>query len=99
MYSQVQMSDARTSTPVLVPGDALQVEADGTKVAVLQQDQTVHFQAIQVGRDYGDKIEVLSGLSDGETIIPRPGDAVREGMKVEAVAMAVEKPAAAPGRK
>ncbi|HEX4275000.1 MAG TPA: efflux RND transporter periplasmic adaptor subunit [Bryobacteraceae bacterium] len=99
MYSQVQMSDARTSTPVLVPGDALQVEADGTKVAVLQPDQTVHFQAIQVGRDYGDKIEVLSGLSDGETIIPRPGDAVREGMKVEAVAMAVEKPVAAPGRK
>jgi RND family efflux transporter MFP subunit len=88
MYAQVQMSDARTSSPVLVPGDALQVGADGTKVAVVRPDHTVHFQLIQVGRDYGDRLEVLSGLSEGDTIIPRPGDAVREGVKVEPVAAA-----------
>jgi RND family efflux transporter MFP subunit len=85
MYSQVQLSDARTSAPVLVPGDALQVGADGTKVAVVNADHTVHFQKIEVGRDYGDKLEVLSGLTEGDTIIPRPGDSVREGIKVEPV--------------
>src|SRR5580704_14478812 len=88
MYAQVQLSDARTSSPVLVPGDALQVGADGTKVAVVRPDHTVHFQLIQAGRDYGDKLEVLSGLSEGDTIIPKPGDAVREGVKVEPVSAA-----------
>ncbi|HWF07156.1 MAG TPA: efflux RND transporter periplasmic adaptor subunit [Bryobacteraceae bacterium] len=97
MYAQVRMTDARTSAPVLVPGDALQVGADGTKVAVLRPDNTVHFATIEVGRDYGDRLEVLSGLSEGDTIIPRPGDAVREGMKVEPVL--TEKPAAGAGRK
>jgi RND family efflux transporter MFP subunit len=91
MYAQVHMSDARKSSPVLVPGDALQVGADGTKVAVVRPDHTVHFQKIEVGRDYGDKLEVLSGLSEGDTIIPRPGDSIREGAKVEPVA-ATEKP-------
>jgi hypothetical protein len=61
------------------------VGADGTKVAVLRPDRTVHFQKIEVGRDYGDKLEVLSGLVEGDMIVPRPGDTVREGVKVEPV--------------
>jgi RND family efflux transporter MFP subunit len=85
MYAQVQLSDARIYRPVVVPGDSLQVGADGTKVALLRPDHTVHFQPIEVGRDYGDKLEVLSGLSEGDTIIPKPGDAIREGVKVDPV--------------
>jgi RND family efflux transporter MFP subunit len=91
MYAQVQLSDARTYAPLVVPGDSLQVGADGTKIALLRPDHTVHFQPIEVGRDYGDKLEVLSGLSEGDTIIPKPGDAVREGVKVEPV-VAADKP-------
>jgi RND family efflux transporter MFP subunit len=85
MYAQVQLSDARMYTPVVVPGDSLQVGADGTRVALLRPDHTVHFQPIEVGRDYGDKLEVLSGLAEGDTIIPKPGDAIREGVKVDPV--------------
>jgi RND family efflux transporter MFP subunit len=84
MYAQVRLSEDRTSTsPIVVPGDSLQVNADGTRVAVVRPDHTVHFQKIEVGRDYGDRLEVLSGLQEGDTIIPRPGDTVREGVKVE----------------
>jgi RND family efflux transporter MFP subunit len=90
MYAQVQLENAGKYAPLVVPGDALQVGADGTKIALLRPDNTVHFQLIEVGRDYGDKLEVLSGLSEGDTIIPKPSDAVREGVKVEPVA-SVEK--------
>ena len=86
MYAQVQLSDAKVYAPLVVPGDSLQIGADGTKIALLRPDHTVHFQPIEVGRDYGDKLEVLSGLTEGETIIPKPGDAIREGVKVEPVA-------------
>ncbi len=84
MYAQVRLSEDRTSSSaIVVPGDSLQVNADGTRVAVVRPDHTVHFQKIEVGRDYGDRLEVLSGLQEGDTIIPRPGDNVREGVKVE----------------
>ncbi len=86
MYAQVELNDARLYAPVVVPGDSLQVNADGTKIALVRPDHTVHFQPIEVGRDYGDKLEVISGLKEGDTIIPRPGDAIREGTKVEPVA-------------
>jgi multidrug efflux pump subunit AcrA (membrane-fusion protein) len=85
MYAQVRLSDARVYAPLVVPGDSLQIGADGTKIALLRPDHTVHFQLIEVGRDYGDKLEVLNGLTEGDTIIPKPGDAVREGVKVEPV--------------
>ena len=54
-------------------------------MALIRPDSTVHLQKIEVGRDYGDRLEVLSGLHMGDRIIANPGDAAREGTKVEPV--------------
>ncbi len=85
MYAQVDLSRARTNEPLLVPGDALIVRAEGTLVAVVRPDHTVHLQKIDVGRDYGDSLEALGGLQEGDSIIPNPGENAREGMKVNPV--------------
>jgi RND family efflux transporter MFP subunit len=85
MYAQVDLSNARAAPPLLVPGDALIVRADGTQVAVVRPDHSVHMQKIEIGRDYGDRLEVLTGLREGDTIIPNPGDVLREGAKVDPV--------------
>ena len=65
-----------------IPSDAFIVRADGAQVAIVRPDHTIHLQKIEVARDYGDRLEVSSGLQQGETIIRNPGD-VREGLKVE----------------
>ncbi len=52
----------------------------------MRPDHTVHLQRIEVGRDYGDRLEVVNGLKDGDTIIPNPGDMAHEGLKIEPVA-------------
>lgn len=85
MYAQVQLSSIRTSLPMLVPSDALIVRADGTQIAVVRPDHTVHLQKVEVGRDYGDRLEIISGVREGETIIVNPGDIAREGVKVNPV--------------
>jgi len=85
MYAQVSLSNTRTNPPLLLPSDALVVRPDGTQVAVVQADHTVHLQKIQVGRDYGDRMEVVSGLQEGASVIPSPGDLAREGLKVEPI--------------
>ena len=90
MYAQVDLSSARSNPPVLIPGDALLIRADGTQVAVIRPDHTVHLQKIVVGRDLGARLEVLSGVKAGDTIIANPGDSAREGATVEPVP-AVEK--------
>jgi len=85
MYAEVDLSSPRTVAPLLIPDDALIVRSDGTQVAVVRSDHTVHLQRIQVGRDYGDRLEVTGGLQEGETVVVNPGDVTREGVKVNPV--------------
>jgi RND family efflux transporter MFP subunit len=93
MYAQVDMSVPRKNPPLLIPGDTLVVRSDGPQVAVVGDDGAVHWARIQLGRDYGDRLEVLSGLEMGQQIVVNPSDVVREGVKVKPVA-APEKGAA-----
>lgn len=85
MYAQVDLSSPRTDPPLLIPGNALLVRTEGSQVALVRPDHTVHLQKIQVGRDYGDNLEVLSGLQIGDKVISNPSDAVIEGVKVDPV--------------
>lgn len=86
MFAQVDLAVPRKNPPLMIPGDTLVVRSDGPQVAVLQPDGTVHFTLIQLGRDYGDHLEVLAGLEEGQDLIVNASDAVREGVKVRAVA-------------
>jgi len=85
MYAEVDLSSTRSNPPVLVPSEALITRGEGATVALVRPDHTVHIQPIQVGRDYGDRLEVISGLEPGDSIIPNPGDAAHEGLKVNPV--------------
>jgi RND family efflux transporter MFP subunit len=95
MYAQVDLSNSRANAPLLVPGEALMVRADGTQVAVVRPDSTVHLQKIVIGRDYGDRLEVLQGLQVGDRIIANPDDYAREGAKVDPVDATEKKTGAA----
>ena len=96
MFAQVDLTVPRRYPPLLIPGDTLVVRSDGPQVAVVQADGTVNYTRIQLGRDFGDRLEVLSGLQEGQRLAVNPSDEVREGVKVNPVA-APEK--AAPGKK
>ncbi|HUB31609.1 MAG TPA: efflux RND transporter periplasmic adaptor subunit [Bryobacteraceae bacterium] len=85
MYARVELTGSRADAPLRIPSDALIVRGEGTQVAVIRDGRTVHLQKIEVGRDYGDQIEVMSGLTEGQTIIANPGDVVREGLQVQPV--------------
>ncbi|MBZ5726750.1 MAG: efflux RND transporter periplasmic adaptor subunit [Acidobacteriia bacterium] len=85
MYAQVDLAVPRKESPLVIPGDTLVVRSDGPQVAVVAQDGTVHFTRIQLGRDFGDRLEVLAGLKEGQQLAVNPSDAIREGVKVKPV--------------
>jgi RND family efflux transporter MFP subunit len=86
MYAQVDLRSPRQDAPLLIPDDSLIIRADGPQVAVVRPDQTVHLQKVDIGRDYGDRMEVTGGLQEGDKIILNPGDLQHEGAKVNPVA-------------
>jgi RND family efflux transporter MFP subunit len=85
MSVQIDLSAPRRDAPLVIPADALVLRSNGSEVAVVRTNRTVNIRKIQVGRDYGDRLEVLNGLNEGESVIQNPGDVVRDGMQVEPV--------------
>ena len=81
-YAEVDLSGTRPNPPLVVPAAAILFRTDGAQVAIVQPDQTVHLQKITVGRDYGDRVEILQGVSEGTTIVAAPGDTAREGATI-----------------
>jgi RND family efflux transporter MFP subunit len=93
MYVQAGLIGTRGAPALLIPGDTVMVRADGPQVGAVGQDGVVHLTRISVGRDYGDRVEVASGLQEGQWVVMNPGDTVREGARVKAVRVQ-EKPKA-----
>jgi RND family efflux transporter MFP subunit len=99
MYANVRLIGARATPWVLIPGDSLVVRTKGAQVAVVGANNLVHFQSVEIGRDYGPELEIRSGLTGNEIVIINPTDDVREGVAVKPVfqrappAAAVQPPA------
>lgn len=69
----------RSSKPVLIiPASALLFRTQGTQVALLQEDGRVHIQNIQLGRDLGNSVEVVSGLTAASSVIENPSDSITD---------------------
>jgi len=81
-YADVELIGSLANPPLVVPAAELVFRTDGAQLAVVQPDQTVHLQKVTVGRDYGDRLEILSGVDDGTTIVAVAGDIAREGAKI-----------------
>lgn len=65
-----------------LPPTALQFRQDGPRVAVVRPDQTITLKNVKLGRDFGRRVEVLSGLEAADVVVLNPHDAVEEGQKV-----------------
>jgi RND family efflux transporter MFP subunit len=85
MYATVTFHLPRAVTSILIPSEALVFRADGTTVAIVDAQHKIHFQKVVVGHDYGDSLEILSGLRVGESVVVNPNDTVVEGAKVNPV--------------
>jgi multidrug efflux pump subunit AcrA (membrane-fusion protein) len=85
MFLQVRFLFQRPELGVMVPSAAVLVRDNVSQVAVLDDQQRVSYQKVELGRDFGAEIEILSGLKDGQTVLVYPGDQLPAGIVVEPV--------------
>ncbi|AFL87989.1 RND family efflux transporter, MFP subunit [Terriglobus roseus DSM 18391] len=81
MYTVVTFVQVRGTPPLTVPGDAIVVRQDRTMVAIVR-DMKVQMVPVEIGRDYGPSVEILTGLHEGDHVITTVTDGVRQGAKV-----------------
>jgi len=81
-YAQVHFKLPMKNPVLIVPVSALLFRSEGLRIVTLDDQNRVHLQPIGVGRDWGNQIEVLTGLGRGARIVDSPPDSIAEGEKV-----------------
>ena len=83
MYAEVKFTLPQDPHTLIIPGNAVSVRSDGPKILVVDAKNTIRTRAVKLGRDLGDKVEILSGLAPNEQLVANLNDALRDGAEVK----------------
>lgn len=84
-FVQVELATA-PSGMLTVPANSLMIRGQGVLVARVDQGGKIRMQAVRLGRNLGERVEVLDGLQGNETLVLNPPDSLSDGDTVQAVA-------------
>ena len=86
MYARVTMNYG-TRKNIVVPDVAVvkQLGSGNRYIYVYNQDGTVAYKKVELGRRFGDKYEILSGIADGDVVVTSGQVALKDGIAVEVV--------------
>lgn len=94
-YCRVDFQIPGDPNMLRMPATALMPVNRGVQVAVLGDDNKVVLKSIQLGRDFGDTVEVKAGLSPQDRVIDSPPETLQAG---DTVQIAVPTPSSAATR-
>jgi RND family efflux transporter MFP subunit len=80
-YAFVHLKLPKQIASVTVPANTLLFRAEGLQVAVIRDDQA-QLVPVTIGRDYGETVEIVSGLLPTDQVIVGPSDSLTSGARV-----------------
>jgi RND family efflux transporter MFP subunit len=80
-YVNVSLPLAASKT-LLVPSNTLLFRAEGTSVAAVDPQGHVSLRQVNVGRNFGQTVEVLDGIGAGDKLVLNPSDSIANGDQV-----------------
>ena len=85
-YCRVDFQIPGDPKMVRLPATALMLVNRGVQVAVLDDRNKVVLKSIQLGRDFGDTVEVTAGLTPQDRVIDNPPETLQTGATVQMAA-------------
>jgi RND family efflux transporter MFP subunit len=80
-YTSVHLSLPSTVQSVTTPANTLLFRKEGLRTAVVRNGRA-QLVPVTIGRDYGEKVEILSGLQPADEVIVDPSDSLISGTVV-----------------
>jgi len=84
-YAQVHLTAPVDRQVFTIPSSAMVFQEHGTEVAVVTEDDHVHFKPIKVSKILDSMVEVSEGVTETDRIVKNPSAALLEGDKVRIV--------------
>ncbi|MGA2289192.1 efflux RND transporter periplasmic adaptor subunit [Bradyrhizobium sp.] len=83
LFVNVSFAIPREHPNAVIPAEALIFNQGGLRVALINDDKSIHLQPVTVYRDSGATLELSDGLRGGENIVLNPPTSLREGGRVK----------------
>jgi RND family efflux transporter MFP subunit len=80
-YVSVHLEIGSEAAGLVIPANALIFQSAGLQVAVVRNDH-IHLVPIKIGHDYGNSVEVVSGLQPDDDVVVNPSDSISNGEQV-----------------
>ena len=81
-FGELRIKPNDTDPPLTLPSDVLIFRSLGLQVGLVRSDGTVELRSVKVGRDFGQNIEIVSGVTPADRVIANPTDSLVDGVKV-----------------
>jgi len=82
-YGEVRFADGAANSGLTLPSNTLLFRAEGLQVAVVNSNSVVELRKVQVGRDFGQTVEITGGVTPADRVITNPSDSLVSGIKVQ----------------
>ncbi|WP_158628875.1 efflux RND transporter periplasmic adaptor subunit [Dyella choica] len=81
-FAQVSLTLSSSQPGLSLPANALLFRPQGVQVAVVDAGGVVRLKTVQLGRDFGTRVEIRDGLAGNEQVVVNPSDAISAGQAV-----------------
>lgn len=92
-YTEVHFKIRSDRSTLIIPSTSLVFRREGLRVPTVLNGNRVSLAAVTLGRDFGNTVEVVSGLGDDAQVIANPPDSLVDGEIVRVVQPKAAKPA------
>jgi RND family efflux transporter MFP subunit len=84
-YAEVHLQLKAAQPALSLPANTLLFRPHAVQVGVVGTDGRVSLVAVTLGRDFGTRVEVLSGLRSDQSVVLNPSDSLQQGQVVQVV--------------
>lgn len=81
-FGEITLKEINARPLLTLPSNTILFRAQGLQVGVVRADDTVELRPVQIGRDFGQTVEILGGVTDTDRVILNPTDSLVSGIKV-----------------
>ena len=84
-YAEVHLLIPEGSRSLILPVSVLMFRSEGLRVGVVRNGDQAELIPVVLGKDYGNEVEIVSGLNENDLVIANPPDSLASGARVQVV--------------
>lgn len=81
-YAELRLGEMKIDNALSLPANTLLFRPEGVHVGVVESDGKVVLRKVKLGRDFGQSVEILSGVQPEDRVIVNPPDSLSTGALV-----------------